>query len=159
MRLLLAAFLLAGCSVPIESEPQATQERTSIVDEIVPGYVGGCSQGFTIYVQNQFEPFGSMIREDLDGKAKSVGLRGNEKLTATGWVDTGEVLYDKNPEGIQVRVWYYVPELPNGKGSGWLPDAGVRSLETEPAPGNADEYYDQETQSAPLPPECELLAR
>lgn len=94
----------------------------------------------------------------LDGKGESVGLRGNDKLTAVGWVRTEQVFYPNNPAGIRGEVWYYVPHLPDG-GSGWISDAGVRAVETEPAPGNRDEFYDPVTQAAPQPVECELHSR
>ena len=124
-------------------------------DQIVPGYVGGCKEGFTIYSQRQFTPYGTMVRRTLDRKGESVGLRGNDELRAVGWVRTEHVFYPDNPEGLQGRVWFYVPELPDGS-SGWVPDAGVRGVKTNPAPGNEDKYFNPQEHAAPQLPECEL---
>lgn len=157
--IVLAVFQLTGCSNSTESGQDSTTERATMSDELVPGYTGGCSEGFTIFVQNQFNPIGSKIRRDLNKTGESVGLRGNDELKAVGWVRTEHVFYPENPLELQGTVWFYVPELPNNKGAGWVPDAGVRAVKTQPAPGDEDKYFDPETQAAPLLPECELLPR
>lgn len=156
---LLAVFSMTSCSSSGEPEPQTTTERSTMGGELVPGYTGGCAEGFTIYVQNQFNPFGSMIRRALDQTGESVGLRGNEELKAVGWTRTEHVFYPDNPAGLQGTVWFYVPELPNDEGAGWIPDAGLRAVKTEPAPGDEDKYFDPEAQAAPQQPNCELLPR
>lgn len=157
--ILLAVLQLTSCSRPSGSEPQLTTEGVKVSEVIVPGYTGGCSEGFTIYVQNQLKPIGSKIRRSLDQTGVRVGLRGNEELRAVGWTRTELLFYPENPPELQGTVWFYVPELPNGKGSGWLPDAGVRAVRTEPTPSDDDKYFDSESQSPPLPPECELFPR
>lgn len=156
--IVLAVFQLTGCSGS-ESEQQPTTEGVAASDELAPGYTGGCNEGFTLYVQNQFSPFGSKIRRELDRTGESVGLRGNEQLKAVGWTKTEHVFYPDNPPGLQGVVWFYVPELPNNGGSGWIPDAGVRAVTTEPSPGNRDEDFDPSTQAAPQAPGCELFSR
>lgn len=157
--ILLAAIQLTGCTSSAEPAQQTTPEGTTMSDELVPGYDGGCEDGFTIYVQNQFTPYGTVVRKDLSQKGQSVGLTGNEELTAVGWTTTEYVFYPDNPPEIQGKVWFYVPELPDGRGPGWVPDAGVRAVKTEPAPGDEDEYFEPATQAAPQSPECELLPR
>jgi len=87
----------------------------------------------------------------VDAPGQHAGLDGNNKLHATGWLDTGVLIYPNNPAGIQGKVWYYIPKL-----AGWVSDAGVRAVQTTPAPGNRDIDYDQATQAAPKPPECKL---
>ena len=156
--MILAALTLASCSGSGKPAQQTTKERVAMSDELVPGYTGGCKGGFTIYSQRQFTPYGTMIRQTLDRKGESVGLRGNDELRAVGWTRTEHMFYPNNPEGLQGKIWFYVPELPDG-GSGWVPDAGVRAVITDPAPDNADEYFDPKTQAAPQSPECELFPR
>lgn len=148
---ILAALLLAGCSGSPDTEQRSTRERSVTVD--VPGYSGGC-KAFTIFSQNQFAPFGTSVRRALDQEGESVGLRGNDELTAAGWTRTNRVFYPGNPEGLRGEVWFYVPSL-----GGWVPDAGARSVRTRPSPGNRDADFDPHTQAAPQPPECELFLR
>lgn len=157
----LAAIILSGCS---STGHQSNEERNTSSAApshagLAPGYKGGCENGFTIWTQNQFTAadggYGTLVRSTLDDSAQAAGLSGNNHLTATGWFDTGESLYPGNPAGIRGDVWYYIPELPNG-GAGWVPDAGVRAVQTKPAPGNHDSDYDEKTQAAPKPQECKL---
>lgn len=155
----LAVFLLAGCSGSEEVVQQTTTEGTLVSSELVEGYTGGCEEGFAIFVQHQFVPFGTMIRRDLAIKGESIGLKGNEELKAVGWTRTEHVFYPENPPELRGTVWFYIPELPNGAGSGWVPDAGVRAVKTEPAPTDENEHFDAKTQAVPLLPECELIPR
>lgn len=153
---------LAGCSSSNQSELQNPTERVTTSGELVPGYAGGCEEGFVLYVQNQYTPYGSLIRRSLDfdnTEAESGGLHGNDELRAIGWTDTGRVFYEHNPEGLRGNVWFYIPELPNDAGPGWLPDTGVRAVLTQPSPGNRDEDFDPKKQAAPQTPQCELLPR
>lgn len=129
--------------------------------KVVPGYSGGCEKGFDILTQNQFAAgdggYGALvyIHPPVNGNdpvhGQHAGLNGNNKLHATGWLDTGVLIYPNNPAGIQGKVWYYIPKL-----AGWVSDAGVRAVQTTPAPGNLDGGYDQATQAAPKPQKCKL---
>lgn len=157
--IVLAVFLLTGCSGLGETVQQTTTEGTSMSNELVEGYTGGCEEGFTIFVQHQFVPFGTMIRRDLAVKGESIGLKGNEELRSVGWVRTEHVFYPENPPELQGTVWFYIPELPNGAGPGWVPDAGVRAVKTEPAPTDENKHFDAEKQAVPLLSECELTSR
>ena len=122
--------------------------------ELIPGHKGGCREGFTLYVQNQFNPLGTKIRRSLDEGAVNAGLSDNEELKAVGWIDTREIISPENPPKLQGRVWFYIRAL-----EAWVPDAGVRAKPTTPAPGDEDKYFDPATQTAPQPPECELSPR
>lgn len=149
--LLLAAILLTtGCSASDGPEQQTTSTGVSASSKLVPGYTGGCEEGFIIVVQNQFNPLGTKIRRSSDGEVVNAGLTGNEELRAIGWIDTGEVIYPENPPELQGKVWFYVREL-----EAWVPDAGVRATPTKPAPGDDDKYFDPATQ-APQRPDCKL---
>lgn len=160
--MVIAALLPVGCSESSKSEQQSSRERDVMSSELVPGYTGGCKEGFKIYSQNQFSVgegvYGTMIRRTLNGNGESAGLRGNDELRVVGWVRTEYVFYPDNPAGLRGEVWYYVPNLPNG-GAGWVPDAGVRAVKTEPAPNDLDSYFHPETQAAPQLPECRLFSR
>lgn len=159
--IVLVGLLLASCSGPGKPEQPTTTEEVTMSDELVPGYKGGCKEGFTLYSQNQFTvdgAYGTKIRRTLDSKGEGAGLFGNDQLRAVGWIRTQHVFYRDNPEGLRGEVWYYIPDLPGG-GSGWVPDAGVRAVKTEHAPDDLDEYFRPETQAALQPPECELLPR
>ena len=138
-------------------EATSTQKSTSA--QLVPGFRGGCKTGFTVFSQKQFTGdgggYGALVRDTLDSTGRGAGLLGNDKLTAVGWFTTGELLYPKNPEGIRGETWYFIQHLPNG-GSGWVADAGVRAVETVPAPGNGSRYYSPEIEAPPKPHECEL---
>lgn len=158
---ILAAIILSGCS---GIGHQSNEERNTSTaapnhTELVPDYKGGCEKGFAVWTQNQFTAadggYGTLVRSTLDDGAQPAGLNGNDRLTATGWFDSGESLYPNNPAGIRGEVWYYIPQLPNG-GAGWVSDAGVRAIRTRPAPGNRDSDYNQKTQAAPKPQECKL---
>lgn len=157
----LTAIILSGCSGTGQQGNEERSASTTVPSHTgaAPGYKGGCKKGFTVWTQNQFTAadggYGTLVRSTLDDSAQHAGLTGNNHLTATGWFDTGESLYPNNPAGIRGEVWYYIPELPNG-GAGWVPDAGVRAVQTRPAPGNRDSYYNQEAQAAPKPQECKL---
>lgn len=155
---LLAAFFLTSCSGSSEPGQQATTERDTTNGELVPGYTGGCKDGFVIFSQNQFDPHGTLVRRTLDTKGGDAGLGGNDELRAVGWVKTGQIFYPENPEGLRGEVWFFVPNLPNGD-SGWVSDAGVRAVKTDPAPNNEDKYFDPGTQAVPQNPACELHAR
>ena len=167
---MLATVQLTGCSSSGEPGPQPTTTEVSVSDEVVPGYTGGCKEGFTLYVQNQFSVakgvYGTLIRRSLDfvnTRAESVGLKPNDELRAIGWTNVGDAFnkdhpdYARNPVGLRAEVWFYVLELPGGPG--WVPDAGVRAVPTTPAPGDEDKYFDPATQAAPQSPECELSPR
>lgn len=157
--MLLATFLLTGCSDSDESVQQTATERSATTsNELVPGYTGGCSEGFVIFSQNQFDPHGTLVRRTLDVKGEDAGLRGNDRLKAVGWIKTGKVFYPDNPEGLRGEVWFYALDALNGK-PGWVPDAGVRAIETQPSAGNLDSDYDPQTQAAPQLPACELHPR
>src|SRR5690606_1468713 len=98
---ILAIFLLVtGCGNS-EQQTTAAGRSTTTSNGLVPGYIGGCKDGFTVYSQRQFEPYGTTIRRTLDGRGESVGLRGNDKLTTVGWVRTEQVFYPNNPAGIR----------------------------------------------------------
>lgn len=158
--LVLATLLLASCSGSGKPEQPTTTEGVTMSNELVPGYMGGCKEGFTLYSQNQFSidgGYGTKIRRTLDSKGEGAGLFGNDKLRAFGWTRTQHMFYHDNPEGLRGEVWYYV-RLPDGSFA-WVPDAGVRAVKTEHAPNDLDEYFRPETQAAPQPPECELLPR
>ena len=158
--LALTAIFVSGCSGNghRSNEGQSTSAAPHST-QVVTGYGGGCKEGFTVWTQNQFSTadggYGSLVRSTLSAVGQHAGLSGNDKLTATGWFDTGESLYPDNPAGIRGEVWYYIPQLPNG-GAGWVADAGVRAVQTEPAPGNRDSDYHQAAQAAPKPQECQL---
>ena len=157
---LLTAGFVSGCSsVHHSSKEEGKDSTTPAIAQVVPGYSGGCKEGFTVWTQNQFSAadggYGTLVRSALGATGQHVGLSGNNKLTVVGWFDSGEPLYTDNPAGIRGEVWYYIPQLPNG-GAGWVPDAGVRAVMTTPAPGNLDSKYDQATQAAPKPNECKL---
>jgi len=156
----LTAILASGCSGNgHQSDKEQTARATPQLTQVVPGYSGGCENGFTIWTQKQFSTtdggYGALVRSTLSVTGHHAGLSGNDKLTAIGWFDTGESLYPTNPSGIRGEVWYYIPQLPNGE-AGWVADAGVRAVQTSPAPGNRDSDYDQATQAAPKPQECKL---
>jgi hypothetical protein len=150
---------MSGCSSSSKLVPQNTSATTSSPVAVVPGYSGGCKEGFTIWTQNQFSAagggYGSLVHSTLSTPGQHAGLNGNNKLTATGWFNTGESVYPDNPAGIRGEVWYYIPQLPNG-GAGWVSDAGVRAVQTSPAPSNRSSDYHQETQEAPQPEQCKL---
>ena len=156
----LATIFISGCSgsghQSNEGQSTATSSRTV---QVVPGFNGGCKEGFTVWTQNQFSAadggYGALVRDTLSAVGQYAGLGGNVKLTATGWFDTGRSLYPNNPAGIRGEVWYYIPQLPNG-GAGWVADAGVRAVQTTPAPGNRSSDYSQATQAAPMPQGCKL---
>lgn len=161
--IVLTAFLLPGCSGS-KNPGQQTMQGVPVGEQIVDGFAGGCSEGFVIYVQNQYVPYGTMVRDDISKKGKSAGLRGNEKLIAYGWVEITRVLppddpdlvfYPENPHELQNYTWFYV-RLPNGK-LVWVPDSGVRKVQTEHAPDDNNEHFDAATQAPPLIPECELV--
>lgn len=162
--LTLTAIFLAGCSGWSQTGQQNNEGGSNsttapISVGVAPGYKGGCEKGFTVWTQNQFTAtdggYGTLVRGTLDDGAQPAGLSGNDKLTAAGWFDSGESLYPNNPTGIRGEVWYYIPQLPNG-GAGWVSDAGVRAVQTKPAPGNRDSDYNEKTQAAPKPQECKL---
>lgn len=156
----LTAIIASGCSGSghQNNEGQDTS-AASPTTQVAPGYSGGCEEGFTIWTQNQFTSadggYGALVRSTLDATGQRAGLSGNDKLIATGWFDTGESLYPDNPAGIRGEVWYYIPHLPNG-GAGWVADAGVRAVQTERSSDNRDSDYNQATQAAPKPKECQL---
>ncbi len=135
---LLVTVSVAGCT-------SSTSES-----EVVKGFDGGCTDGIVLYVQNQFEPYGATIRDEVDQASEGATAQANERYVATGWFDTGEALYPDNPELIQGRVWYYVPDL-----NAWIADVSVRSMQTTPAPDNSDDAFES-SQAAPRPDECEL---
>lgn len=154
----LTAIFMSGCSNSEKSDNRQEASPTTST-EVVPGYGGGCKTGFTIWTQNQFTGadggYGALVRSALsDPSGHSAGLFGNNKLLATGWLKTEKMLYENNPVGIRGEVWYYIPQLPNG-GAGWVADAGVRAVETEPAPGDESSYFTPD-QTAPQPSECKL---
>jgi len=158
--LALTTLLMSGCSgAGHQSNDGQNTSATSSPAQVVPDYGGGCKEGFTIWTQKQFSApdggYGTLVRSTLNATGQHAGLSGNDKLTATGWFDTGESLYPSNPAGIRGEIWYYIPQLPNG-GAGWVPDAGVRAVQTKPAPGNRDSDYDQASQAAPKPQKCKL---
>jgi hypothetical protein len=149
-----STFLLTGCSSSESAQPTTAASTTS--SGLVPGYTGGCKEGITLYVQNQFTPYGTLIRRDLAVKSDGTSLRGNEVVKAVGWTKTDLLPYPPNPLGIQGAEWYYVPNLPNGMGPGWIPDAGVRDIPTQPAENNSDSAYHPDTQGPSKAPACEL---
>ena len=110
----LTVALATGCS-----------ENERKEEAVVPGFSGGCAEGFIVYVQDQFEPGGSSLRNDVDEKSQGDVVFANKRLIVTGWFDSGEAVYPDNPDGIKGEVWYYVPKL-----RGWVSDAGVRSVKT-----------------------------
>lgn len=170
MGVTLMAIFMSGCSGSNESEQQHDDKQevssglpvsrsTEPNDQLVPGYSGGCEAGFTVWTQRQFTGvnggYGALVRSALSATGQSAGLAGNDKLQATGWFKTGELLYPDNPARIRGEVWYYIPQLPNG-GAGWVADAGVRAVKTKPAPNDRADSYKPKTQAAPQPPECKL---
>lgn len=161
----LLAVVLTGCTSSGQEEDGGLGTNPSdnqATESLVPGYDGGCEKGFAIWSQNQFTGanggYGALVRSTLDSVGQSAGLLGNDELTAIGWYKTGELIYPDNPPGIRGEVWYFIPELPNG-GSGWVADAGVRAVETDPAPGDRAKFYKPDIQAAPQSPECELSLR
>lgn len=176
--IVLTALFISGCSSSDELETQSseskeasnaepttspleTEQSVTPAANPIPGFTGGCA-GFDIWTQNQFQApdggYGTKVRSNIVGQPLAEGLPGNQPLRAVGWFDVGYPLpfpYSVNPPGLRGEVWYYIPDLNNATG-GWVADAGVRAVETEPAPGNADRFYDPNTQAAPKPPECKL---
>ncbi len=154
---LLSAILWAtGCASSHEPVQQPTTAETSVGGELVPGYKGGCAEGFVLYVQRQFPPLGSMVRRSLHGDPVTAGLGGNEELRAVGWIDNQEVIYPENPPEIQGTVRYYIRQLPYSQGAGWVSSAGVRAVRTDPAPADEGKYFDPATQASPQPESCKL---
>src|SRR6478672_2484373 len=157
-----AAIFVSGCSASNDAEPrsneteEATQSATPTatptvetsvepVDNPIPGFMyklGESCKGFEVWTQKQFEApgggYGAKVRADIDGLPLAEGIPGNRLLIAAGWYDTGVPLpepYASNPEGIQGRVWFYIPDANLGQG-GWIADAGLRAFKTKRAPGN-----------------------
>lgn len=152
---LLALLTVVGCSN--NSYRSQTAAETTSSSGIAPGYSGGCQEGFTIYSQNQFTPYGTMVRRTLSGSTAAVGLYGNDSLQAIGWRRGETVAYPDNPPGLRGEVWFYV-QLPDGSFA-WAPDAGVRATMTYPALNDEDDFFDATTQAAPQPSKCELSPR
>ncbi len=148
-------FLSIGIGTAAAQQPVVSNVAKG--GTVVPGYSGGCNIGFPIFVQNQFEPYGTKIRRSLNQDDVSVGLPVNIPLISTGWVKYGDPVYPINPPGIKGEYWFYVPYLPTG-GSGWVSDAGVRSVPTANSPTNADADLKQ-YQIAPRPDRCALTPR
>lgn len=156
----LAAIFMSGCSgTGRQNNGGQSTTTASHPAQVVPGFSGGCKEGFAIWTQNQFSAadggYGTLVRNTLSATGHHAGLDGNIKLAATGWFDTGTPLYPSNPAGIRGEVWYYIPLLPSG-GAGWVADAGVRAVQTTPSSDNRSSDYNQATQAAPMPQECKL---
>ena len=158
------AITLSGCGGSEEPEQRTTSEQgggdshMGELKQLPQGFSGGCTEGIELWSQKQFTPYGAKARRTLDGATESVGMKGNVRLHSIGWVKTDFVIYPKNPQGIRGVTWYYIPKLPDrlGGGNAWIADAAVRKVETEPAPGDLDKYYDRGRDQAPKPAECEL---
>ena len=163
------ALFMSGCSGSNDPEPRSneteeapasTSDEPAITppDNPIPGFEGSCD-GFEIWTQNQFEPYGALVRSDIAGGVLAEGVPGNTRLIAVGWFDTGmqlpELVAAKNPEGLLGEVWFYVPDLNEGTG-GWVADAGVRDVPTDPSPGNDNGDFKPKTQAVHTPSECKL---
>jgi hypothetical protein len=146
----LSAILIVGCSGSTDS-----QENKEVVknQELPEGFKGGCTgnKQITLYVQNQFTGYGATARYNVDVPEQGRTVSAGEELRATGWFDTGKILYPDNPELIQGKVWYYVPDLDL-----WVADMSVRSKADIPPARNDDSNEFTPDQAAPRPKECEL---
>jgi hypothetical protein len=146
----LSAILIVGCSGSGDS-----QENKEVVKshELPKGFKGGCpgNKEITLYIQNQFEPYGATARFDIDDESgQGPILKAGGEFRSTGWFDTDKSLEPSNPELIRGEVWYYVPEL-----NLWLADMSVRSKPGIPHAMNDDSKFTPD-QAVPRPKECEL---
>jgi len=136
----IVGLTVSGCSgeIPTQQPEKVNQPTISSQPpstELVPGFTGGCPRGIKLWTQRQFEPYGATVRAQLEVPGQPADLFGNDELIAVGWYDLSaepQFLpdgYETEPEGLRAETWYYVPSL-----SGWIGDAGVRPMPTEPIP-------------------------
>ena len=148
----LAAILIVGCNGNSDS-----QENTEVVknQELPEGFKGGCTgnKQITLYVQNQFTPYGAKGLYDIDDRDQGgpALYSDGSRYKATGWFDTGKSVYPNNPDRIRGEVWYYVPSI-----DAWLADAGVRRKANIKSAPNDDSNEFTPDQAVPRPKECEL---
>lgn len=107
--------------------------------------VGGCER-FSVYAQNQFEPFGTKIWATPSPTADSYhGFAPNELITVDGWVRTRSP-YPSNSAPWDSDAWFHLTN-----GAGWVTFAGVRSDPTDPSTaGN----FGEGSSPAPTDPDC-----
>ena len=134
--LLILAFTLTACGgdSPATKSKQSSATTTANTDkkeDLVPGYSGGCSDGYKLFVQADTTPYGATYRTDVRAPGGDGTLEGNQALKIVGWYlappkyRVQDPEYARNPEGFQTHVWFYA------EGVGWLADASLRSKRIE----------------------------
>lgn len=113
-------------------------------DEKTSSLVGGCAP-FTLFAQNQFDPFGAKIRLEPRPDSETEGsFAPNETIIVDGWV-RGRSPYPTNTPPWNSGVWFHL-----SNNEGWVAFAAVRAVPTDPSQGNFAEGSDP----APLDQEC-----
>ena len=141
---------VAAVAICVACSAKADEPADQVTSGSTPsGFTGGCLDGYTVYVQGQFDPLGAVVRTDISIPANGkLSVPAGRELRAVGWFDTGKVIYPENPSVIQGQYWHYVPTV------GWIADAALRSEQVAYA-GDNDSAFTPD-QAVPRNSTCEL---
>jgi hypothetical protein len=140
-----ALVTLIVASVPVWAQFRGVTEELGRFVAGVNQFSGGCDS-FSLIVQNQWQPYGSVVRVAPNTLARGVSnLAGNQTVKVDGWVH-GQAAYPTNPMPWNSDAWFHLAD-----GTGWVPYAGLR---TAPTAEESGQPRADGTAAPPLSPKC-----